>query len=97
MGRARRGGRRGRGWSDYLGYGFAYGYQYGYRYGYDYGHKYGDLEFTADRGAATVAWSDAPGPPAPPRKRWSESNNPIVSVAGKVGIGLKGVWEAIPA
>ena len=82
--------------SDYLGYGFAYGYQYGYRYGYDYGHKYGDLEFTADRGAATVAWSDAPEP-APPRKRWSESNNPIVSVAGKVGIGLKGVWEAIPA
>ena len=82
--------------SDYLGYGFAYGYQYGYRYGYDYGHKYGDPEFTADRGAATVAWSDAPEP-APPRKRWSESNNPIKSVAGKVGIGLKGVWEAIPA
>jgi len=83
--------------SDYLGYGFAYGYQYGYRYGYDYGHKYGDPEFTADRGAATVAWSDAPSSSSPPRKRWSESNNPIVSVAGKVGIGLKGVWEAIPA
>ena len=83
--------------SDHLGYGFAYGYQYGYRYGYGYGHKYGDPEFTADRGAANVAWSDAPRAEPEPRERWSESSHPVKSVAGKLGVGLKGVWEAIPA
>ena len=83
--------------SDHLGYGFAYGCAYGYAYGYEYGHKYGDPVFTADRGAATVAWSDAPAPAPRPRERWSESSHPIKSVAGKVGVGLKGLWEAIPA
>jgi hypothetical protein len=78
--------------SDFLGYGFAYGCAYGYRYGYGYGHAYGDEEFTADRGAATTS-----GDSAAPRERWSESKNPVKSVAGKVGIGLKGIWEAIPA
>ena len=82
--------------SDFLGYGFAYGCAYGYRYGYGYGHAYGDEEFTADRGAATTSGA-ARDDSAAPRERWSESKNPVKSVAGKVGIGLKGIWEAIPA
>jgi hypothetical protein len=79
--------------SDFLGYGFAYGFGYGYRYGYDYGHAYGCEEFTNTRnepGDRTVASEKQ-------RETWSESSDPVKRVAGKVGIGLKGVWEAIPA
>ena len=77
------------------GYGYAYGYGYGYRYGYGYGHGYGDeYEITTKRSAPEVEWTDNS---RPARKKLSESDNIVVKWLAKLGIGLMGVWNMIPA
>ena len=77
------------------GYGYAYGYGYGYRYGYGYGHGYGDeYEITTKRSAPEVEWTDDS---RPARKKLSESDNIVVKWLAKLGIGLMGVWNMIPA
>ena len=81
--------------SDYFGYGFGYGCKYGYRYGYGYGHAYGDEEFVSNRSAFSNISDDSSS--SSKKEKWSESQNPVKNTAGKVVIGLKGVWEAIPA
>ena len=82
---------------DHLGYGFAYGEAYGRAYGYAYGHAYGDDAFTNARRAPAAARARREEAEREPRERWSESANPAKRAAGKIGIGLKGLWEAIPA
>ena len=77
------------------GYGYAYGYGYGYRYGYGYGHGYGDeYEITTKRSAPEVEWTDNS---RPAQKKLSESDNVVVKWLAKLGIGLMGVWNMIPA
>ena len=31
------------------------------------------------------------------REKWSDSDNKGKRALGKIGIGLKGIWEALPA
>lgn len=65
---------------------------------YAYGHAYGDEEITVSRGRAMMmskyAGSDGGGVQ---KEKWSESSSPVKRGAAKVGIGLKGIWEALPA
>ena len=68
---------------------------YGYAYGYGYGHGYGDeYEITTKRSAPEVEWTDNS---RPARKKLSESDNVVVKWLAKLGIGLMGVWNMIPA
>lgn len=83
--------------ADYFGYGFGYGHEYGYRYGFGYGHAFGDDEFTSNRTKVADVSSPTTAASASGEKKWSESPNPVKKSLGKVCIGLKGVWEAIPA
>jgi len=80
--------------STQLGYGFGYGYEYGYEYGYSYGHVYGDDELTLGRGRAMMmaAYSDTAE-----KEKWSESSNVGKRALSRAGVGLKGVWDALPS
>ena len=69
---------------------------YGHAYGYGYGHAYASDEVTVRREAPAFVAVSVDETKAP-RERWSDSANPVKRTAGKVGIGLKGLWEAIPA
>ena len=71
--------------ADYFGYGFGYG------------HAFGDDEFTSNRTKVADVSSPTTAASASGEKKWSESPNPVKKSLGKVCIGLKGVWEAIPA
>lgn len=78
------------------GYGYGYGYRYGYGYGYGYGHGYGDeLEITTKRSAPEVEWREAEAA-RPTPKKLSESDNVLIRLLAKLGIGLKGVWDMLP-
>ena len=69
---------------------------YGYGYGYGYGHGYGDeLEITTKRSAPEVEWRDAEAA-RPTPKKLSESDNVLIRLLAKLGIGLKGVWDMLP-
>ena len=80
---------------DTMGYGHAYGFGYGYGYGYGYGHAYASDEVTNRRGAPTFVTVSVDDVNAA-RERWSDSANPVKRTAAKVGIGLKGLWDALP-